>query len=167
VMEPPQLAAVLIPVIARETLTLLLTERTAGLKRHAGQIAFPGGRMDAEDASPVATALREANEEIGLAPAFVEPLGFLDSYRTGTGFLIRPVVGLVSPGFALRLAEGEVADAFEVPLSFLMDPANHQKASREWRGRMRAYYAMPYGERYIWGATAGMLKNMYERLYAR
>jgi 8-oxo-dGTP pyrophosphatase MutT (NUDIX family) len=167
VMEPPQPAAVLVPIVVRSSLTLLLTERTASLKKHAGQIAFPGGRVDAEDATPIATALREAEEEIGLDPGLVEPLGFLDSYRTGTGFLVRPVVAFVKPSFSLRLAEGEVADAFEVPLAFLMDPANHMKDSREWRGRMRAYYAMTYGERYIWGATAGMLKNMYERLYAR
>lgn len=167
VMEPPQPAAVLVPIVVRADLTLLLTERTATLKTHAGQIAFPGGRVDDGDETPIATALREAEEEIGLDPTLVEPLGFLDSYRTGTGFLVRPVVALVRPAFSLRLAESEVADAFEVPLAFLMDPANHKKDSREWRGRTRAYYAMAYGERYIWGATAGMLKNLYERLYAR
>jgi 8-oxo-dGTP pyrophosphatase MutT (NUDIX family) len=166
VVEPLQPAAVLVPVVARATLTVLLTQRTASLSRHAGQIAFPGGKVEPNDADAVATALREAWEEIGLEPTFIEPLGFLDSYRSGTGFLITPLVALVWPGFTLSLDPTEVADAFEVPLTFLMDPRNHLQHSREWRGRLRYYYAMPYGERYIWGATAGMIKNMHERLFA-
>jgi 8-oxo-dGTP pyrophosphatase MutT (NUDIX family) len=134
---------------------------------HPGQISFPGGKLEAGDATPVACALREAREEIGLPPANVEPLGFLDSYRTGTGFQISPVVGLVRPQFQAVLDPREVLEVFEVPLAFLMNPANHQRASREWRGRQRFFYAMPYQGRYIWGATAGILKNLYERLLLR
>jgi 8-oxo-dGTP pyrophosphatase MutT (NUDIX family) len=164
VMEPARPAAVLIPLIARAELTVLLTERSAKLKAHAGQISFPGGRIDEDDASPTAAALREAEEEIGLDRRYVEPLGFIDSYRTGTGYRVMPLVAFVQPGFTLQLNPGEVASAFEVPLRFLMNPANHQKHTREWRGRERSFYAMPYGERYIWGATAGMLKNLHSRL---
>jgi 8-oxo-dGTP pyrophosphatase MutT (NUDIX family) len=167
VMPPPRAAAVLIAVIAHKELTVLLTQRTDVLQTHAGQIAFPGGKIEATDASAVDAALREAEEEIGLDRRFVEPLGFLDSYRTGTGFMVTPVVALVRPGFMLALDPNEVADTFEVPLRFLMDAANHQKHSREWRGRQRYYYAMPYQDRYIWGATAAMLKNMHERLFER
>ncbi len=167
VMEPARPAAVLVPVVARSELTVLLTERTAHLATHAGQIAFPGGKVEPDDPDPVHTALREAEEEIGLARTHVEPLGFLDGYRTGTGFLVTPVVAIVQPEFTLHLDPGEVASAFEVPLAFLMDPANHKHHSREWRGRQRHYYAMPFGDHYIWGATAGMLRNLQERLYAR
>ena len=166
VMEAPRAAAVMIPVVARETLTVLFTQRTANLSSHAGQISFPGGRADDTDASAIATALREAEEEIGLASAHIEPLGFIDSYRTGTGYRIAPLVALVEANFSLKLNPGEVAEVFEVPLAFLMDPANHQRHSRAWRGRERSFYAMPYGERYIWGATAGMLKNLHQRLFA-
>ena len=165
VMDEARAAAVLIPVIARPELTVLLTQRTESLSTHAGQIAFPGGRVDEVDASVVDAALREAEEEIGLDRRFVEPLGFIDSYRTGTGYRIAPVVALVRPGFVLQLNPHEVVEAFEVPLSFLMDLTNHQRHSREWRGRQRDFYAMPFGERYIWGATAGMLKNMHLRLF--
>ena len=166
VMDVARPAAVLIPVIARDELTVLLTQRSDNLSTHAGQISFPGGRVDPEDASIMAAALREAEEEIGLDRRFVEPLGFIDSYRTGTGFRISPVVALVQPDFVLQLNPSEVADAFEVPLSFLMNQANHQRHSREWRGRVRDFYAMPYGERYIWGATAGMIKNLHMRLFS-
>ena len=159
-------AAVLIPIVARHELTVLLTQRTEHLKRHAGQIAFPGGRMEPTDHDPIATALREAEEEIGLAPSFVEPLGYLDAYRTGTGFRIFPVVSIVRPGFDLKLDAREVADAFEVPLAFLMDEANHRTESRLWRGQERRFYAMPFEQRYIWGATAGIMKNMHKRLFA-
>ena len=165
-MDPPQPAAVLVPIVLRPALTVLLTQRTDKLARHAGQIAFPGGRIDADDADAEAAALREAQEEIGLEPRFVETLGYLDGYRTGTGFHVTPVVALVRPGFVLTLEASEVADAFEVPLSFLMLPANHQQHTRAWRGRERAYWAMPFGDRYIWGATAGMLKNLFDRVYA-
>lgn len=159
-------AAVLIPVVARPELTVLLTQRTDSLKRHAGQIAFPGGRMEPTDRDPTATALREAHEEIGLDPSFVETLGYLDAYRTGTGFRIFPVVSLVREGFALTLDAREVADAFEVPLAFLMDEANHRTETRFWRGQERRFYAMPFGQRYIWGATAGIMRNMHKRLFS-
>ncbi len=167
VMPPARPAAVLVPVVVRDELTVLLTQRTDQLATHAGQIAFPGGKVESTDASHMEAALREAEEEIGLDRGFVEPLGYLDSYRTGTGFLVAPVVALVRPHFTLTIDSGEVADAFEVPLGFLLDARNHQKHSREWRGRERHYYAMPYGERYIWGATAGMIRNLYDRLRQR
>ena len=160
-------AAVLVPMIARDDeVTVLLTQRTAHLRSHAGQISFPGGKIDATDASPIHAALREAHEEIGLAAKHIEPVGFLNPYLTGTGFRILPVVGLVTPPFDLEVNPGEVDDAFEVPLSFLMNPDNHKRDSREWNGKMRHFYAMPYEGRYIWGATAGILRNLYERLYS-
>lgn len=164
VMETPRPAAVLVPVVQRERLTVLLTQRTDTLARHAGQISFPGGRLDPDDCGPASGALREAQEEIGLDPSCVEIVGYLDGYRTGTGYHITPVVGLVPADPALTIAADEVADVFEVPLAFLMDPTNHQKHAREWRGRMRSYWAMPFHDRYIWGATAGMLKNLHDRL---
>ena len=159
-------AAVLIPIGARPELTVLLTQRTEALRRHAGQIAFPGGRMEPTDRDPIATALREAQEEIGLDPSFVEPLGYLDAYRTGTGFRIFPVVSLVREGFTLALDAREVADTFEVPLAFLMDEANHRTEARTWLGVERRFYAMPFEDRYIWGATAGIMKNMHKRLFS-
>jgi len=158
-------AAVLVPVVARPELTLLLTLRTGHLAAHAGQIAFPGGKVEAFDAGPLAAALREAEEEIGLKPALVEPLGFLDAYRTGTGYRITPVVALVDPGFLLALNNHEVVETFEVPLPFLMDARNHRVHARTVGGRERRFYAMPYGERFIWGATAGILRNMHQRLF--
>ena len=163
---PLAAAAVLIPIVARAELTVLLTQRTEGLPHHSGQIAFPGGRMEATDRDPIATALREAQEEIGLDPRFVEPLGYLDAYRTGTGFRIFPVVSLVREGFTLKLDAREVADAFEVPLAFLMDEENHRTEVRAWRGTERRFYAMPFEQRYIWGATAGIMKNMHKRLFS-
>ncbi|RTL72840.1 MAG: CoA pyrophosphatase [Hyphomicrobiales bacterium] len=165
-LPPPRAAAVLVPIVLRDALTVLLTQRSNDLPSHPGQISFPGGKVEPDDATPIACALREAEEEIGLTRDLVEPLGFLDSYRTGTGFEITPVVALVKPGFKTRLDPREVLEVFEVPLSFLMDEGNHQKDSREWKGRRRSFYAMPYEGRYIWGATAGMLKNMHTRLYA-
>ena len=159
-------AAVLVPLVARDGgLSLLLTQRTEHLAKHAGQVAFPGGKIDAEDADPVAAALRETEEETGIARSFVEPIGFLDTYLTGTSFRITPVVAVLRPGFTVVPHAGEVADVFEVPLAFLMDPANHQHHSREWQGKERHFYAMPFGERYIWGATAGMIRNLYARVY--
>lgn len=162
--EPARPAAVLVPVVRRNELMILLTQRTPHLAAHAGQISFPGGKIDEADAGPVATALREAEEEIGLPRAHVEPIGFLDHYRTGTGYRITPVVAMVEPGFALRLNHGEVSEAFEVPLAFLMDPKNHLLHARMIKGRERTFYAMPFEDRYIWGATAGILKNMHARL---
>ncbi len=160
-------AAVLVPVIARRPLTVLLTERTAHLNAHAGQIAFPGGRIETRDASPLEAALREAHEEVGLPFEAVTPLGYLDPYRTGTGYIITPVVALVQPDFAVMPDANEVADVFEVPLNFLMDPANHRIDSRVWRGARRRFYALQFEQRYIWGATAGIITTLYRRLYAK
>jgi 8-oxo-dGTP pyrophosphatase MutT (NUDIX family) len=161
-------AAVLVPVVDRGVeLTVLLTRRTDHLTDHAGQISFPGGRIEAEDATPEDAALREAAEEIGLAPERVRLLGRLESHVTRTGFKIVPVVGLVEPPFELVLDPFEVADAFEVPLAFLLDPANHQRHQRDVGGRTRHFHAMTHGDHYIWGATAGMLMNLYERLVER
>jgi 8-oxo-dGTP pyrophosphatase MutT (NUDIX family) len=163
--QPIRPAAVLIPVVDHPQPTVLLTQRSAHLNDHAGQISFPGGKIDATDASPLDTALREAEEEIGLGREFVDPIGYLDLYGTSFGFRILPTVARVRPGFKLLVNHAEVDDAFEVPLSFLMDPANHQVHSREFRGMERSYYAMPFAEHYIWGATAGILRVLYERIY--
>lgn len=158
-------AAVLLPIVAHpEELTLLFTQRTAALRSHSGQISFPGGRVEPGDASPLAAALRETEEEIGLAQARIEVIGTLPEYHTGTGYRITPVVGVLAPPLALRPDAREVEEVFEVPLAFFLDPGNHQQHAREWRGALRSYYAMPFGERYIWGATAGMLVNLYRRL---
>jgi 8-oxo-dGTP pyrophosphatase MutT (NUDIX family) len=163
--QPIRPAAVLIPVVDHPQPTVLLTQRSAHLNDHAGQISFPGGKIDATDASPLDAALREAEEEIGLSREFVDPIGYLDLYGTSFGFRILPTVARVRPGFKLRVNRAEVDDAFEVPLAFLMDPANHQVHSREFRGMERSYYAMPFAEHYIWGATAGILRVLYERIY--
>ena len=158
-------AAVLIGVVPRaEGPTVLLTQRSAGLRKHSAQVAFPGGRVDAVDGSPVVTALRETEEEIGLPRERIHTLGFLDAYLTGTGYRIVPVVALIEPPFSLTINPHEVDEAFETPLSFLLDPANHKREGREWQGQYRTYYAMPFEGRYIWGATAGMIRNLYERL---
>jgi 8-oxo-dGTP pyrophosphatase MutT (NUDIX family) len=158
-------AAVLIPVVDHAEPGVLLTTRTSDLPSHASQIAFPGGKIDPTDASPLAAALREADEEIGLDHALIEPIGYLDLYLTFSGFRILPVVARVIPNYELRINASEVADAFEVPLAFVMDAANHKKASRDWKGVTRHYYEMPFGERYIWGVTAGILRNLYEKIY--
>lgn len=160
-------AAVLVPLVQRETgLTVLLTQRTAHLRDHPGQISFPGGRCEESDVSAIETALREAQEEVGLDPRQVELLGLLPEYRTGTGFSITPVVGLVRPPLNLKLDDFEVAEAFETPLSFLLDPANHQRHKIEYQGTQREYYAMPWEGYYIWGATAGMLVSLRRFLIA-
>ena len=149
---------------------LLLTERTLHLPTHSGQIAFPGGKAEAGDADATATALREAQEEIGLDAAFIQVLGVLPHYLTGSAFVITPVVALVQAGFTLSPDPNEVADVFEVPLSFLMNPAHHQRHAVELEGRRREWFAMPYQDqsrqRFIWGATAGMLRNVYRMLSA-
>lgn len=159
-------AAVLIPVVAREPdATMLLTLRTPHLSAHAGQIAFPGGKIDPDDESATAAALREAEEEIGLARSFVTPIGALAPYFTGTGYRIVPIVAMVDPAHHLTINPHEVADAFEVPLPFLMSPGNHRQGSREFRGALRYFYEMPFGERYIWGVTAGIIRGLYERVF--
>jgi 8-oxo-dGTP pyrophosphatase MutT (NUDIX family) len=163
--QPVRPAAVLIPVVDHPEPTVLLTQRSPHLSSHAGQISFPGGKIDATDASPLDAALREAEEEVGLARGFVDPIGYLDVYGTAFGFRILPTLARVKPGFELTINHDEVVDAFEVPLSFLMNPANHQIHAKEFRGIARSYYAMPFAERYIWGATAGILRLLYERIY--
>ena len=158
-------AAVLFPIVLRDSgATVLLTQRTAHLRDHAGQISFPGGRVEAEDLSPSHTALRETEEEIGLAREHIEILGFLPEYRTGTGFRVTPVVALVTPPFDLKPDPFEVAEVFEVPLAFLLDPDNHKPHSMHYRGALRHFFAMPYGDYFIWGATAGMIRSLTQRL---
>ncbi len=159
-------AAVLVPVVARPEPAVLLTLRSPDLSSHSGQIAFPGGKIDPSDKSPQAAALREAQEEIGLDEKFIDPIGYLDLYLTFSGFRILPLVARVNPDYRLTINPGEVADAFEVPLEFLMHPGNHQRHKRNWKGIEREYYAMPFNDRYIWGVTAGILRNLYERIYA-
>jgi 8-oxo-dGTP pyrophosphatase MutT (NUDIX family) len=160
-------ASVLVPLVRRaHGLTLLLTQRTANLTDHPGQISFPGGRAEDYDSDAVDTALREAEEEIGLARRHVEILGSLPRYLTGTGYCVTPVVGLIEPPFEVTADPSEVAAIFEVPLAFLMDGANHQRLSVEMAGGRRTFYAMPYEGYYIWGATAGMLRNLFHFLRA-
>ncbi|WP_091520828.1 CoA pyrophosphatase [Aerobium aerolatum] len=160
-------AAVLIPVVDYGDHTrMILTKRTEKLRSHSGQISFPGGRIDATDPTPEFAAMREAEEEIGLTPDYVDVVGRMPDYVSGSGFRIAPILAVVRPGFSLKINEDEVDDAFEVPLGFLMDPANHNRESRIWQNRERYFYTMPFGERYIWGITAGIIRNLYERLYA-
>ena len=158
-------AAVLFPIVLRETgHTVLLTQRTAHLRDHAGQVSFPGGRVEECDLTPMDTALRETEEEIGLSRERIDILGFLPEYRTGTGFRVTPVVALVRPPFDLQPDPFEVAEIFEVPLAFLINPANHEQHSLHYRGALRTYFAMPYGDYFIWGATAGMIRSLSARL---
>ena len=162
-----QPAAVLAPIVARPGgATVLLTRRASHLRNHSSQIPFPGGKIDASDVSPQAAALREAREEIGLDERHVRPIGWLDPYQTGSGFRVYPLVGIVDAAFTLEINRHEVEEVFEAPLEFLMNPRHHLRVEREINGVDRAFYAMPWGDRYIWGATAGMLLNLYRRLYA-
>jgi len=164
-VRPIRPAAVLVPVVDHPEPTVLLTQRSQHLPDHPGQVSFPGGKIDKADASPLHSALREAEEEIGLDRAHVEPLGYLDLYMTTLGYRIVPLIARVKPGFELTLNAGEVDNAFEVPLAFLMDIANRQRHSRDWQGLTRHYYAITFGERYIWGVTAGILRSLYDRIY--
>ena len=168
--RPMTQAAVLIPIIERENPTVLLTQRTSHLANHSGQVAFPGGKVDDTDADAVMAALREAQEEVGLGAEFIQVLGTLPLYTTGSAFDVTPVVALVRPGFILDPNAGEVADVFEVPLDFLMNPAHHHRHSFTFEGLERQWFSMPYQddqtERFIWGATAGMLRNFYRFLIA-
>ena len=158
-------ASVLVPLVERGSgLSLILTRRAALLKHHPGQVAFPGGKQDPGDASPLAAALREAEEEIGLAPGAVEVLGALDPHETVTGFTVAPFVGLVAPGFRPAIDAAEVAEVFEVPAAFAFDPANFQVQGRVWQGRERRYYVLPWGPHYIWGATARILRALADRM---
>lgn len=160
----PTPAAVLVAVTDRPVPGVILTQRTDSLRRHAGQVAFPGGRIDPADADATAAALREAHEEIGLAPAAVELVGLADRYRTVTGFEVQPVVGVIAPDLRFVPQPEEVAAVFEVPLDFVLDPANHVETSVEWQGRDRHFYEIAWGDRRIWGATAAMLVNLSRRL---
>ena len=165
-VRPIRPAAVLVPLIAHPGgMAVLLTQRTAHLSAHAGQISFPGGKIEADDSDPLAAALRETDEEIGLDRQSVEPLGYLDLYMTTLGYRIVPVIARVKPGFKLKLNTSEVDGTFEVPLAFLMDQNNVQRHARDWQGMTRHYYAITFGERYIWGVTAGILRNLHERIY--
>jgi 8-oxo-dGTP pyrophosphatase MutT (NUDIX family) len=161
-------AAVLVPIVDRgDEAGVILTLRNANMRKHSGQVAFPGGAIDPEDDfEPEKAALRETHEEIGLEGRHVELLGRLPRYLTATGYSITPVLGLVHPPFTLTPNPDEVADVFEVPLSFLMNPANHRRESRVWQDKERFYYTMPFGDRFIWGATAGIIRTLYERLYS-
>jgi 8-oxo-dGTP pyrophosphatase MutT (NUDIX family) len=163
--EAATVAAVLVPIVTHpDGLTVLFTQRTAHLKAHSGQVSFPGGRAEPGDASPEETALRESEEEIGLPRSRVEVLARLPEYFTRTGFRVTPVVGLVLPPLELVPDPNEVESVFEVPLAFLLDARNHRRQTREYQGRMVGYYEMPYGDRHIWGATAGMIVNLYRTL---
>jgi 8-oxo-dGTP pyrophosphatase MutT (NUDIX family) len=164
-VRPIRPAAVLVPVVDHPEPTVLLTQRAQHLPDHPGQVSFPGGKIDRTDASPMHSALREAEEEIGLDRAHVDPIGYLDLYMTTLGYRIVPLLARVRPGFSLTLNTSEVDSVFEVPLAFLMDVANMQRHSRDWQGMTRHYYALTFGERYIWGVTAGILRNLRDRIW--
>jgi 8-oxo-dGTP pyrophosphatase MutT (NUDIX family) len=164
-VRPIRPAAVLVPIVDRPEPTVLLTQRAQHLPNHPGQISFPGGKIEKSDASPLAAALRETEEEVGLDRSKVEPIGYLDLYMTTLGYRIVPAVARVAPGFSLKLNTAEVDDTFEVPLAFLMDQANIARHARDWQGMTRHYYAITFGEHYIWGVTAGILRNLHERIY--
>ena len=165
--RPSRRAAVLVPIIDRKEPTVLLTLRTADLASHGGQVAFPGGKIEPDDESPLAAALRETKEETGLAAGVIEPLGYLDLYLTFSGFRILPAVARAHPDFKLTLNPREVTDTFEVPLAYLMTPENLHRQTREWNGTARTYYAITYQNRFIWGITAGILQNLYDRVWTK
>nr|USU30907.1 CoA pyrophosphatase [Methylobacterium sp. OTU13CASTA1] len=163
---PHRNAAVLVPVVPRpDGLGVVFTVRSAHLRDHSGQIAFPGGKIDPTDATPADAALREAREEIGVEAGAIRTLGYLDPYLSATGFLVMPVLGLVDPAATLRLNPDEVADTFEAPLSYLLDPGRRRIETATWQGRTRRYYVIAYGDHRIWGVTAGIVNNLHERLY--
>jgi 8-oxo-dGTP pyrophosphatase MutT (NUDIX family) len=164
-VRPIRPAAVLVPVVDHDELTVLLTQRAQHLPDHPGQVSFPGGKIEQSDATPFESALREADEEIGLDRSFIEPIGYLDLYLTTLGYRIVPVIARVRPGFALALNTSEVDATFEVPLGYLMDQNNVERHARDWQGMTRHYYAITFGERYIWGVTAGILRNLHDRIY--
>jgi len=164
-VRPIRPAAVLVPIIDHPEPTVLLTQRAQHLPDHAGQVSFPGGKIEKGDVNPCASALRETMEETGIDRTHIEPMGYLDLYMTTLGYRIVPVIARVKPGFQLQLNKAEVDVTFEVPLAFLMDQTNVQRHSREWQGMTRHYYAITFGERYIWGVTAGILRNLYDRIY--
>jgi 8-oxo-dGTP pyrophosphatase MutT (NUDIX family) len=165
-VRPIRPAAVLVPVVDRAEPSVILTQRSAHLPQHPGQISFPGGKIEATDETPMAAALREAQEEVGLEANVVEPIGYLDLYMTTQGFRIVPVLARIAPDYRLTLNPSEVDEAFEVPLQFLMEPTNHQRHSRDWEGITRYYFEIPFEQRRIWGVTAGILRNLYETIYA-
>jgi len=159
-------AAVLVPLVLHDDITALFTQRAKRMTKHSGQISFPGGQVDDEDINAEATALRETEEEVGVNSTYIEVIGRLDTYVIRTGFLVTPVVGFLKPPFVITPDDHEVDEVFEIPLSFLMDHNNHQHHKRELNGQNRDYYAIPYEDRYIWGATAGMLMNLHDILMA-
>jgi 8-oxo-dGTP pyrophosphatase MutT (NUDIX family) len=165
-VRPIRPAAVLVPVVDRAEPTVLLTQRAIHLPQHPGQISFPGGKIEPSDETPLAAALREAEEEVGLEASVVDPIGYLDLYMTTQGFRIVPLLARIAPDYRLTLNPSEVDEAFEVPLQFLMEPGNHQKHSRDWEGIKRYYFEIPFEHRKIWGVTAGILRNLYEKIYA-
>jgi 8-oxo-dGTP pyrophosphatase MutT (NUDIX family) len=165
-VRPIRPAAVLVPVVDRAEPTVLLTQRAIHLPQHPGQISFPGGKIEPSDDTPLAAALREAEEEVGLDASVVDPIGYLDLYMTTQGFRIVPLLARIAPDYRLTLNPSEVDEAFEVPLQFLMEPGNHQKHSRDWEGIKRYYFEIPFEHRKIWGVTAGILRNLYEKIYA-
>jgi 8-oxo-dGTP pyrophosphatase MutT (NUDIX family) len=164
-MRPIRASAVLVPIIARRELTVLFTQRTSHLRDHSGEVSFPGGKIDEVDANPAAAALREAEEEIGLDRRFVEPLGYLDVHIVPSGFRIVPTLALVREGFSVQISRAEVVDAFEVPLAFLMAEENHRRERAEWNGLPTRAYAISFGDRTIWGVTAGIIRNLWEQIY--
>jgi 8-oxo-dGTP pyrophosphatase MutT (NUDIX family) len=166
-VRPIRPAAVLVGIVDHAEPTVLLTQRAQHLPDHAGQVSFPGGKIDKSDQSPLHSALREADEEIGLARENVEPIGYLDLYMTTLGYRIVPLIARVQPGFQLTLNTDEVDEVFEVPLAYVMDLANMQRHSRDWNGITRHFYAITFGQRYIWGVTAGILRNLHERIWRK